>query len=175
MSPPRADALLDIRPRGAAALFDTFCGPGSGGERLDPGAASRLLDLAQGLPSGAAPALRITLPEPPPPGLEDRLRAALRRAAEAEDRALRELFRGGRKALAVGLGVLATCLTLAVQGAELFQRDATVKVFTEGLTIIGWVSMWKPIEICVYDWMPIVRRRRLLRALAAGRIELREG
>ena len=37
----------------------------------------------------------------------------------------------------------------------------------------GWVANWKPIEIFLYDWWPLARRRDLYRRLAAARVEVR--
>jgi hypothetical protein len=32
--------------------------------------------------------------------------------------------------------------------------------------VLGWVSMWKPMEIFLYEWWPIRRERRACRRLA---------
>jgi hypothetical protein len=34
-------------------------------------------------------------------------------------------------------------------------------VFTQGLTIVGWVSLWRPVEIFLYEWWPLWRDVRL--------------
>lgn len=36
----------------------------------------------------------------------------------------------------------------------------------EGLIILSWVANWRPIEIFLYDWWPIVRHRNLLLRLS---------
>ena len=41
------------------------------------------------------------------------------------------------------------------------------------LTIIGWVAMWKPLEIYLYRWWPLLALRRLYRRLARMPVELR--
>jgi hypothetical protein len=38
------------------------------------------------------------------------------------------------------------------------------RVIEESLIIFGWVANWKPIEIFLYEWWPIVRRRELIPA-----------
>ena len=40
----------------------------------------------------------------------------------------------------------------------------------EGLIIVGWVANWKPLEIFLYDWWPLARRRNLYRRLAAAKV-----
>ena len=47
------------------------------------------------------------------------------------------------------------------------------RVIEESLIIFGWVANWKPIEIFLYDWWPIVRRRNLYQRLAQAQVELR--
>jgi hypothetical protein len=39
------------------------------------------------------------------------------------------------------------------------------EIAAEGLLIIGWVAMWRPLEIFLYDWRPLHRRYRLLAKL----------
>lgn len=160
-----------VRPPSLAALFDDFDPPPSTTTRLSPSAAARFLALAKGVPVGEALRLRVELPA----GAEGAaLAGALRRAfalgAEDEGRALSELFRNGRRTLLIGLATLAVCLTLAVHGAEVVPGLALPKIVSEGLKLIGWVAMWKPMEIFLYEWLPIQRRRRLYERLARAEI-----
>jgi hypothetical protein len=39
-------------------------------------------------------------------------------------------------------------------------------IFGEGMLIIGSVAMWRPLEIFLYEWVPIRRRCRTLDKLA---------
>jgi hypothetical protein len=47
------------------------------------------------------------------------------------------------------------------------------KVLAESLVIFAWVANWRPIEIFLYEWWPIVRRRNLYRRLADAKVELK--
>ena len=47
------------------------------------------------------------------------------------------------------------------------------RVIEESLLIFGWVANWRPIEIFLYDWWPIVRRRNLYQRLSAAHVKLR--
>jgi len=83
---------------------------------------------------------------------------------------LKELFRVGRTSLVIGLAVLAVCM-LAAQAIAAVGGDGNVSRFThESLIILGWVANWKPIEIFLYDWWPLARRRNLYRRLAAAEV-----
>jgi len=44
-------------------------------------------------------------------------------------------------------------------------------ILSEGLLILGWVAMWKPVEIFLYDWWPDLDRRRLFERIAHIQIE----
>jgi len=41
----------------------------------------------------------------------------------------------------------------------------------QSLPILGWVANWRPLEIFLYDWWPLARRRDLYRRLAAATLE----
>ncbi|HXG79998.1 MAG TPA: hypothetical protein VNJ31_11770, partial [Methyloceanibacter sp.] len=94
------------------------------------------------------------------------------RAASA-DRELKELFRVGRRSLAMGMAILAACLLSAHFLAKRFFDEPIETLVEESLILLGWVANWRPIEIFIYDWLPIVRRRNLYRRLAAAAVTIR--
>jgi len=66
----------------------------------------------------------------------------------------------GRTSLLIGLLFLSACLLLskALSGHEV---DTWAAVARESLTIGGWVAMWRPMEIYLYDWWPLRQRGRI--------------
>lgn len=84
---------------------------------------------------------------------------------------LRELFRRGRSSLAIGLAFLTACLLV---GRSIAPHDASplLGVVRESLLIGGWVAMWRPLEIHLYDWWPLLRAVRIDARLAAATIEI---
>jgi hypothetical protein len=71
------------------------------------------------------------------------------------------------------LAVLTTCVLIA-RAATVQIGDGSISgIVKESLIILGWVANWKPIEIFLYDWWPLARRRNLYRRLAAATVELR--
>jgi hypothetical protein len=92
--------------------------------------------------------------------------------AEAARRDLRFLLRQGRLSLAIGLGFLAVCL--AIRALVFVPAQGTMEVIAaEGLVIVGWVAMWRPIEIFLYEWWPLRRRARVFDKLAAIPVDVR--
>ena len=85
---------------------------------------------------------------------------------------LRDLFRLGRTALLAGLAVLATCVVLGRLLSERLGPGYLGRFFQEGLIILGWVANWRPIQIFLYDWQPLARRRQLYLRLAKAAVRL---
>ena len=88
-------------------------------------------------------------------------------------RDLNELFRVGRQSLLIGVIVLAACVLTARAVTIELGSETIGGILRESLIILGWVANWKPIEIFLYDWWPLARRRNLYRRLAAAIVELR--
>jgi hypothetical protein len=40
------------------------------------------------------------------------------------------------------------------------------------LTIAGWVAMWRPMEIYLYDWWPLRRKSRLYQKLSQMPVQM---
>jgi hypothetical protein len=85
---------------------------------------------------------------------------------------MQELFAFGRLSLVIGLGVLTLCVVAARSALAVIGDANLARVVSEGLLILGWVANWRPIELFLYDWWPIMRRRRLYQRLAAASVEL---
>lgn len=91
---------------------------------------------------------------------------------ERIDRQLRQHVRRGHLYLLVGLSVLVVFLSLA----ELTMMIPAVhvrQILREGLVIIGWVAMWRPLEVLLYDWWPLVQQRRLARRMVDVPVSVR--
>jgi len=82
----------------------------------------------------------------------------------AASRRLSELWRDGRISLVIGLAAISgfNAASRLIGASE----NQVIEVVHEGLSVIGWVSMWKPMEIFLYDWWPIRREVRAYRRLA---------
>ena len=94
----------------------------------------------------------------------------------ASRRRLRELFRRGRISLAIALTSLAASIALGDAIAGYLEESRVGEVIREGFLIAGWVSMWRPLEVFLYDWWPIRADGRLLQRLSTMpvRIEYKE-
>jgi hypothetical protein len=43
----------------------------------------------------------------------------------------------------------------------------------QSFLILGWVANWRPLEIFLYDWWPLARRRDMYRRLSAATVEIK--
>ncbi|MGH7530343.1 MAG: hypothetical protein ACREMN_08185 [Gemmatimonadales bacterium] len=167
---PAKCALIEVHVRELGQLFNMI-DPSSFHDRdLDPNAEQFIESWAKELPRGAPLALLVHLDRPSGSDdaavLRDSVRQFFGRSADAARRRLRELFRRGRISLIIALAFmialseLSRLLTGVVPGRF-------GDILREGLLIGGWVAMWRPIEVFLYDWWPIRAQARLYDRLAA--------
>jgi hypothetical protein len=83
------------------------------------------------------------------------------------------LFRRGRTILLIGLTVLAAAIASGDFLATLLKTSRLSEIIRESLTIGGWVAMWCPLEVFLYDWWPIRNEARLSDRLATMPVRIR--
>jgi hypothetical protein len=99
------------------------------------------------------------------------IRAYFTRRANYFQLSLQRLIRRGLISLGIGLAFLGVFFLTGRLLVHLMGENAFTTVLTESLIIGGWVAMWRPLEIFLYDWWPIVAERRLYDRLS--RIQVR--
>jgi hypothetical protein len=78
---------------------------------------------------------------------------------------LRKRMRIARLFLFIGLGALVACLGISQAMASLGESPVIV-VAREGFLIAGWVAMWRPIEVFLYDWWPLREQRKYMQKIS---------
>ena len=152
--------LIEVRVAELRQLFNAI-DPSPFRERdLDPRAEQFIVEWSSDFPANAPLALLVHL-ERATGGDEDAatLRAAIReffgQRAASSRRKLRDLFHRGRISLVIALAFLAAA-TLAGDALAASVPDSRVGgILREGFLIGGWVAMWRPLEVFLYDWWPI--------------------
>jgi len=144
---------------------------------LDPDAEEFIVGWSREAPVGARLALLVDVDHPN--GLVDE--AALLREAVHEffkqralvaRRRLRQLFRDGRTSLLIGLAFLGASIGIGDLIATWTTESRLGQIFRESLLIGGWVAMWRPLEVFLYDWWPIRAEARLFDRLATMPVRL---
>lgn len=170
-------AAIELRLANAAQLFNTLDPfPFSEGD-IAADAERYIVEWAQDLPKDSPIAITIHLPapetaDPPGPDLAMALTGWFAAKARSEGHALREHFRDGRRAFLIGFAGLALCLGISFALTRAFDGHFA-RIVQESLLIIGWVVIWRPAEMFLYDWLPMLRRRRLYRRLAEAKITIK--
>ena len=82
-----------------------------------------------------------------------------------------ELLRQGRASLFIGLAFVTLCL-LAADAIGRPGSSTAATIARESLTIVGWVAMWRPLQIFLYDWWPLARRIRVYKALQQAHVRV---
>lgn len=142
---------------------------------LDVTAAAYIVDWARETPAGPALSLQVEVDKSAASADEASvLKTAVgdffRRRATAKRREVRQLFRVGRISLVIGLAFVVAAAAAAEWLSGVIPVERYAKLAHESLIIGGWVALWRPMEIFLYDWWPIVKDARLYDRL--GRIDV---
>lgn len=174
---PSSDGSIELRLHDLEQMFNSMDASPFHEKDLDADAEEFIISWAKELPAHRPISLVVHL-EQATPGADPR--ATLRKAihhyfryrSELCRRELRQLLAQGRVSLVIGLAFLSLCVTASELVARL--DDAPIyDVAREGLVIGGWVAMWRPMQIFLYDWWPLRRLRRLYDRLGAMDITVR--
>ena len=175
MSSPRPVHLIALNLRDVHQLFNTMDPSPFHDKDLDRAAEEFITSWAREYPIDEPVALRIHLETWPATDPAPMIRAAVHNYFENRAKLtgleFRRLMRQGRTSLVIGLLFLAACLIAA---EVVIGEPATGigRYVRESLTIAGWVAMWRPMQIYLYDWWPLRRRRRDFARLSTMPIEV---
>jgi hypothetical protein len=167
---PVSAARIELKLRELAQLFHSL-DPSPFRERsLDSEAEAFIVSWAHDVSPRAQVELVVYLSERPrdrelAAQAEPAVQSHFAYLAERKRREFRELMARGRASLSIGLAFLGICI-LAGQALPGEETSTFVRILREGLLIGGWVAMWRPIEIFLYDWWGVRRQQRDYERLA---------
>jgi hypothetical protein len=170
-------AVIEVHVSELTQIFNSFDPSPFHEKDLDGDADEFIVGWAKEFHRQKPLALRVHLDKPTvTPEMAADLRKAVhafyaRRATLAGQR-LRELFRNGRIALVIGLAFLGACLFAGDRIAKALPAGGAADIIRESLVIGGWVAMWRPIEIFLYEWVPVWRDRKLFERLGAMAVRI---
>ena len=168
--PPNC-ALIEVHVSNLKELFNSFDPTPFHKRDLDPDAEEFIAGWARDLPAHVPLGLLVHADHAPDSTeATESVRAAIRehfvRRAEEIRRKLRLLFRNGRVALAIGLAVVAASVLAGDVVETLLSESRFGSIIRESLLIGGWVAMWRPLEVFLYEWWPIRAEARLFDRLS---------
>jgi hypothetical protein len=169
-------ALIEIHLSDLKQLFNSFDPTPFLKRDLDPDAEEFIATWARDMPRDVPLCLLVHLDHPVPGDADGIVHAVrdhfAREAAETRQR-LRQLFRVGRISLVIGLAVVAGSVLVGDAIETMMEGRRFGGVIGESLLIGGWVAMWRPLEIFLYEWWPIQGEARLFDRLSTMKVCVR--
>jgi len=170
-------ALVEVHVELIDQLFNSIDPSPFHTRDMDPAADAFIVSSAKALPRDAPLALAIHLDRPPADPAKLRqvgpaIQTHFAVQAEAARWRLKELLRRGRISLLIGLSFLSVSIGLSEVSNHWLSSASLAQVLHQSMLIGGWVAMWRPMEIFLYDWWPLAAQIRLFRRLAAMQVHI---
>lgn len=143
---------------------------------LDADADEYIVKYAKELPKHADLELLIHLDQRPADlaklgMVEGAIRTHFEAAAQTTQSQLKDLFKRGRTSLLIGSAFLSASIGVSQWlSSNPDSVHHAIRIIEGGVVIGGWVAMWRPMEIFLYDWWPIAARIRLLNRLSQMKV-----
>ena len=169
--------IIEVRVAELRQLFNEMDPAPFHEQDLDPAATAFIVEWARELPRDAPLELRIHLDRSEgQPNEQALLTAAIQkffagRSAVAR-RQFQQLMSRGRTSLVIGLAFLVLSLAASSYPSEWVPNTSLGALLHESMLIGGWVAMWRPLEIFLYDWWPIRAEEKLLNRLARMPVQI---
>ena len=169
--------LIEIRLNEIRQLFNSLDPAPFLSKDLDARAEEYIVDSMQELHLDTPVKLVLHLPQaacndPDSSTVPDAIHNYFAYRARIAAKELHFVLRQGRIALLIGIAFLFVCIALQQFVNSLGKSDFAWLILEEGFLISGWVAMWKPLQVFLYDWWPIRARRRIFEKLAQIPVQL---
>jgi hypothetical protein len=174
---PPNGTLIEVHVSDLKELFNSFDPTPFRKRDLDPDAEEFITSWARDLPADRPLGLvvhadRAAASPDATEIVHQAIRDHFKREADQTRQKLRLLFRNGRVSLAIGLAVVAATVIVGDTAEKLMEGYRFGSIIRESLLIGGWVAMWRPIEIFLYEWWPIRAEARLFDRLSTMRVQV---
>jgi hypothetical protein len=167
---------IELRLRELSQLFNSFDPAPFDEKHLDRDAEEFLVSWALEL-SPAAPLLfRLHLPRDqqrldPERIVQHAVRHYFAYRSSMARLDVRRTLQHGRTSLLVGVTFLVLC-TAVRELWHTFGFGEWGRIVEEGVLILGWVAMWRPLDLLLYDWWPHLRRKHTYDKLSRMQVEV---
>lgn len=168
--------LIEINLSSAIQIFNTLDPSPFFEKQLDDDAENYIVGTVRDFPGKTPFAIVIHLPKECAGSEESRvipdaIRNHFRYKALAEDRRFRQRVSYGRFTLFVALIFLVASISVSRAFTQL--GDGLVfHVVAEIFTIAGWVALWTPVTLFLYELYPIIQAKRTYERISTFEIEI---
>ncbi|HEX2601928.1 MAG TPA: hypothetical protein VHL32_07405 [Gemmatimonadaceae bacterium] len=162
--PPNCE-LIEVHVTDLRQLFNPIDPSPPREKDLDSRAEEFIVSWARASKRDAQLALLVEVDTPERPDeaatVRDAVHEFFRQRSLSASRRLSQLFRIGRTSLLIGIAFLAAAVMAAGLVDRSFGHTTAGALLRESMVIGGWVALWRPLEIFLYDWWPILAERKL--------------
>ncbi|CAG9933372.1 hypothetical protein [Candidatus Nitrotoga arctica] len=88
------------------------------------------------------------------------------------ERKLKQTLQLGWRSLLISIVFLSLLISLATFAAQLLPEGGLSITFREALVILGWVALWRPADLLLYEWRPFKREVNLFSRLEQCKVEI---
>ncbi|MDD1661042.1 MAG: hypothetical protein LUQ49_01105 [Methanomicrobiales archaeon] len=173
----KGSILIEMRLRTVMQIFNSLDPAPFHEKDLDPDAEAYITEIVQDFPLAQPMKILIHLPCKEweceeAKTLEPAIQHHFGYLEASAARELRLKFRQGRVSLAIGIAFL---LVMGVISTLIFPytHSGFAAWVAGGLLIVSWVAMWEPVNIFLYLWWPIRRKRLIYEKISRMKVEVR--
>ena len=94
---------------------------------------------------------------------------------EKSERQLQKVLQLGWKSLLISIVFFGLLVSLTLIIIKLLPEGGLSLTFREILIILGWVALWRPADLLLYEWRPVKREVNLFRKLEQCNVEIVTG
>jgi len=168
--------LIEIKLSSIMQLFNSFDPAPFHEKELDTAAEHYIIDTVKDFPLKTKFKMLIYLPKELASSEQaEKIKPAIRYHFQyrmmGADRTFRSHFRYGRTTLLIGLSFLTIAL-FARQMVSAISHELAAQIFADALLIIGWVAMWEPVTVLLYELWPILQMKKVYQKISGMEIDI---
>jgi hypothetical protein len=169
--------LIEIKLTSFIQMFNSFDPAPFHEKELDTAAENYIVDAVKDFPKTTQFKIIVYLPEnlvqtEQAKTIGPAIRNHFQYLILATDRNFRRRFRYGRVSLLIGLLFLSVAL-VARQMVSHLSSPFLAQLLADAFLIIGWVAMWEPITVLLYELWPIIQTKKIYERISTMEIEIR--
>jgi hypothetical protein len=168
--------LIEIKLNSVIQLFNSFDPAPFNEKELDTKAEKYIVDIVKDFPKNTQFRIIVHLPEDlmqteRAKTIGEAIHNHFQYLTKVTDRKFRQKFRYGRVSLLIGLSFLAAAL-VARQMVSHFSNIFLAQLFSDAFLIIGWVAMWEPTTVLLYQLWPIIQMKNIYKRISMMETEI---
>lgn len=170
--------LIEMKLFSVIQLFNSFDPAPFREKELDNAAESYIVDVVKDFPAKTKFKIVIYLQDAlistkDAQEIPEAVRSHFQYKARMQSRRLRERRVEGQFKLIVGILFLALATFVSLTLENYFNTNTAAHLIATALQITGWVAMWEPISIFLFQLWPLVKQRTIYERISQMEISLR--